>query len=417
MKYSCLCLVAVLTLVASAGDNLVPNPTFQPDDKGGVAQWSNTKVVQEHLTVKNGALHIELPAFKDFSFCSRMIELNQKEPVTLRYSIDIKGETFPVSWRHGMVLDKLEYMDGTTEGWPKTHFIFRSRSRSWATETFTWLPPKPVKCFRVMLLFTSGQPADLWLRNITVTEEPNAFNTPDYEENFGPHPTNLVPNSGFEIVKGGEIKNWVKFSEFHPLNAGLKDDLKMSLDGDCKHGGKYSLRLSDSKDSLCGAASTILSVIDHTREFTFSAYVKAENATGNNYIEALFYSQWAPMGIGSNAGDSINRIYSRMDLVGAYQSPMTGGTHDWKQLSVTMQPPPSATHVCFKLHTNDNSGIVWFDDLMFDGFGNAALEPIISQVGYQANGAKRAYLRSNLADQEGTFSLVDADGKARKMAN
>ena len=414
MRCSWIWILALLTMAVWAGENLVPNPTFQPDGKGGIAQWSNSKVVQEHLTVKEGAVRIELPAFKDFSIASQMVELNQEKPVTLRYSIDIKGETFPVSWRHGMVLDKLEYMDGTKEGWPKTHFIFRSRSRSWATETFTWLPPKPVKRFRVMLLFTSGQPADLWLRNISVTEEPNAFSTPDWEENFGTHPTNLVPNPGFETVKGGEIKNWVKFSELHPLNAGLKDNLEMALDGDCRHSGKYSLRLSDSKDSLCGAASTILSVIDHTRQFTFSAYVKAENATGNNYIEVLFYSQWAPMGIGSNAGDSISRIYSRMDLVGAYQSPMTGGTHDWKRLSVTMQPPPSATHVCFKLHTNDNHGTVWFDDLMFDGFGDAPLEPIVSQVGYQAKGVKRAYLRSTLDDQAGTFRLLDDGGKLRE---
>ena len=321
-------LLCLLSLAVLASDNLVPNPTFLPDAKGGVESWTNTKDIQEHLTAKDGVLHIVLPALKPFSFGSKTITINQEKPVTIRYSIDFKGETFPESWHHGMVLDKLEYMDGTKEGWPKTHFIFRSRSRTWSTETFTWLPPKPVKSFRVLLLFTSCQPADFWLRNISVTEEPNAFNTPDWEENFGPHPTNLVPNSGFETVKGGEIKNWVKFSELHPLNATLKENLEMALDGDCKRSGNYSLRLANSKDSLSGAASTILSVIDNTRQFTFSAYVKAENATGNNYIEALFYSQWAPMGIGSNAGDFINRVPSRIDLVGAYQSPMTSGTHD-----------------------------------------------------------------------------------------
>ena len=97
MKYSWLCLFGLLSMVLCAGENLVPNPTFQSDGKGGIGQWSNTKVVQEHLTVKDGALHIELPAFKDFSISSQMIELNQEKPVTLRYSIDIKGETFPIS--------------------------------------------------------------------------------------------------------------------------------------------------------------------------------------------------------------------------------------------------------------------------------------------------------------------------------
>ena len=412
MSFRHLWIMLLVGLEVFAALNLVPNPTFQPDGKGGIAEWSNTPLVQEHVTVKEGALHIELPAFKHFQLNSRMVELNQEKPVTLRYSLDFKGETIPVPpWRHGILLDKLEYMDGTTEGWSDTQFIFRSRSRSWATESFTWLPPKPIKRFRVSLLFTSLQPADFWLRNISITEDPNAFNTPDWEENFGTHPTNLVPNPGFETVKSGDVKNWVKFSEIHPLNAGLKENLEMSLDSSCPRSGKYSLKLSNSKDSLSGAASTILSVIDPTRQFTFSAYVKAEKATGNTYIEVLFYSQWAPMGIGSNAGDVINRVYSRMDLVGAYQSPMTSGTHDWKQLTVSMQPPPSATHVCFKLHTHDNTGSVWFDDLMFDGFGNAPLEPIISQLGYQAKGVKRAFLRSSLPDQKGSFRLVNEKGQ------
>ncbi|MBO4511884.1 MAG: glycoside hydrolase family 9 protein [Victivallales bacterium] len=396
---------------AYAGSNLVPNPTFQLNDKGGIKDWGNPKAIAEHLSVKDASLHIELPAFKNFKLDSKIIQLNQEKPIPLRYSLDFKGESFPYDWHHGILLDKLEYMDGTKAPWSQTHFIFRSRSKSWCTETFTMRPPKPIKSFRVTLLFTSAQPADFWLKNISITEEPNAFSTPDWQDNFGKHPTNLVPNPGFEIVKDGEVKNWVRFSELHPLNAGLKQNLDMELDKTTKHGGAYSLKLSNSRDSLCGAASTILSVIDHTRHFTFSAYVKAENATGNTYIEALFYSQWAPMGIGGNAGDYINRVYSRMDLVGAYQSEMTSGTHDWRQLSVSMQPPPSATHVCFKLHTNDNHGSVWFDDLMFDGFGDAVLEPIVNQARYQAEGAKRAYLRSKLPDTKGTFALYDAKGR------
>ncbi|MBR4674616.1 MAG: glycoside hydrolase family 9 protein [Victivallales bacterium] len=399
------------SILAYAGANLVPNPSFQQDAKGDIVDWVNTKDLKQHLSVKDGALHIVLPAFKQFKFDSKIIELNQTEPVPLRYSLHFKGETFPYDWHHGLLLDKLEYMDGTTEGWGKSHFIFRSRSRTWSEETFTLIPPKPIKSFRVSFLFTSAQPADFWIKELSITEMPDAFNTPDWEENFGPHPTNLVPNPGFETVKNGDVKNWVKFTELHPLNAGLKNNVDMTLDKTTPRSGNYSLKLSNSKDSLGGAGSTILSVIDPTREYTFSAYVKAENATGNTYIEVLFYSQWAPMGIGSNAGDFINRVPSRIDLVGAYQSPMTSGTHEWKQLSVTMQPPPSATHVCFKLHTNDNTGSVWFDDLMFDGFGNAAIEPIISQLGYQRKGVKKAFVRSTLPDKQGRFILLNEKGK------
>ena len=271
----------LVSVLAYAGANLLPNPSFQQDAKGDILDWSNGEPVKQHLSVKDGALHVVLPAFKHFKFDSKMIELNQKEPVLLRYTLQFKGETFPYDWRHGLLLDKLEYMDGTTEGWSKTHFIFRSRSRTWSTETFTMMPSKPIKSFRVSFLFTSAQPADFWIKEISVTEEPDAFNTPDWEENFGTHPTNLVPNPGFETVKNGEVKNWVKFNEMHPLNAGLKDKVEMALDKTNPHNGTYSLKLSNSKDSMGGVASTILSVIDPTREYTFSAYVKAENATGN----------------------------------------------------------------------------------------------------------------------------------------
>ena len=257
MSFKHLWILLLVGVEVYAALNLVPNPTFQPDGKGGIAEWESTPLVQEQ-NVKDGALHIELPAFKHFKFDSRMVELNQEKPVTLRYSLDFKGETIPVPpWRHGILLDKLEYMDGTTEGWSDTQFIFRSRSRSWATESFTWLPPKPIKRFRVSLLFTSSKPADFWLRNISITEDPNAFNTPDWEENFGTHPTNLVPNPGFETVKGGDVKNWVKFTEIHPLNAGLKENLEMSFDSSCPHSGNYALKLSNSKDSLSGRSRSI----------------------------------------------------------------------------------------------------------------------------------------------------------------
>jgi len=388
--------------------NLAPNPGLIYKD-GKLDGWSANPRYMSALD--NGGFKVKLPAQAGFTIYSKTIELNQTKPTTIRYGVSYMGKNFPVSYHHGMLLDKVVYMDGTTAGWDKTHFIFRFQSADWSRESTAWMPPKPVKSFRLYFIFKSTADAEFCLKDVFVKEDPNAFSTANANSNYDSTPTNLVSNGNFEIITAGDPKNWIPFYENHPLNMSLKKNITLTVDGKVKHSGKYSMCLSGSTDSIAGIESTVASIIDYTREFTYSGWVKAENATGNTFLEVKFLRNWAPCGIGSAAGNELNRVYHRADLVGVYRTPITSGTHDWKKLSVTMRPPAGANLVTFRVFSINNKGKVWIDDLEFDGFGNAPREILYSQLGYPADGTKTIILRSRQA-VSGNFELIAEDGKS-----
>ena len=388
--------------------NLAPNPGLIYKD-GKLDGWSANPRYMSALD--NGGFRVKLPAQAGFAIASQTIELNQTQPTTIRYGVSYMGKNFPVSYHHGMLLDKVVYMDGTTAGWDKTHFIFRFQSADWSRESTAWMPPKPVKSFRLYFIFKSTADAEFCLKDVFVKEDPNAFSTANANSNYDSTPTNLVSNGNFEIITAGDPKNWIPFYENHPLNMSLKKNITLTVDGKVKHSGKYSMCLSGSTDSIAGIESTVASIIDYTREFTFSGWVKAENATGNTFLEVKFLRNWAPCGIGSAAGNELNRVYHRADLVGVYRTPITSGTHDWKKLSVTMRPPAGANLVTFRVFSINNKGKVWIDDLEFDGFGNAPREILYSQLGYPADGTKTIILRSRQA-VSGNFEVIAENGKS-----
>ena len=389
--------------------NLAPNPHLLFDGTS-MAGWNVGGLAKIMKPIKGGGFNVSLPAQAGFALSSQTIELNQTKPVTLRYGVSFKGKCYPVSYHHGLLLDKVVYMDGTTEGWSATHFIFRFQSENWSREETAWLPPKPIKSLRLYFLFKETADAEFSLKDVFLKEDPDAFSTPNADSNFDSSPVNLVSNGNFEIIKAGTIKNWIPFFETHPLNMSLGQHLDVAIDSAVRRSGLYSVRLSCSGDSIAGIESTVTSIIDYTREFTFSGWIKAENATGNTFLEAKFMRAWAPMGIGSAAGNELNRVYNRADTVGVYRTPITAGTHDWKRLSVTMTPPYGANLVTFRVYTINNKGTVWIDDLEFDGFGNAPLEIIESQLGYPVDGLKTVYVRSR-KPLKGTFQLADENGK------
>ena len=402
--------VQQMTAVPFEKGNLAPNPHLLFDGTS-MSGWNVGGLAKMMKPIKEGGFSVSLPAQAGFALSCQTIELNQEKPVTLRYGVSFKGKCFPVSYHHGLLLDKVVYMDGTTEGWSATHFIFRFQSENWSREETAWLPPKPVKSLRLYFLFKDTSDVEFSLKDVFLKEDPDAFSTPNADGNFDSTPVNLVSNGNFEIVKAGFSKNWSPFFETHPLNMSLKQNLEMELDNSIRRSGKYSMRLSGSVDSIAGIESNVTSIIDYTREFTFSGWIKAENATGNTFLEAKFMRAWAPMGIGSAAGNELNRVYNRADTVGVYRTPITAGTHDWKRLSVTMTPPYGANLVTFRIYSINNKGTVWIDDLEFDGFGNAPLEIIESQLGYPADGIKKIYVRSR-NPLKGTFQLADENGNA-----
>ena len=405
--------IGMLTVVfpahAAEDGNLAPNPGLIFAD-GKLDGWEIGSAAGFMQPLANGGFSVKLPAQTLFTLISREIVLNQEKPVTLRYGVTFQGKCFPVSYHHGLVLDQVVYMDGTTESWNATHFIFRFQSGVWSREATSWLPPKPVKSLRLYFIFNETAEADFALKDVFLRQDPQAFSTANSELNFDSTPTNLVSNGNFEIVNAGEPKNWIPFFEMHPLNMSLKAQLDMALDSSVRHSGEYSIRLSGSRDSIAGIESTVTSIIDYTREFTFSGWIKAQNATGNTFLEVKFMRSWAPCGIGSEAGNHLNRVYNRADTVGVYRTPITAGTHDWKKFDVTMKPPAGANLVTFRVYCIDNRGTIWIDDLEFDGFGDAPLEILASQLGYPADGSKKVFIRSR-KHLNGTFEILDEAGR------
>jgi len=394
-----------------ASGNLAPNPKFEGWDNRKLPSWNISKENFSMVKFENSTAYFKIPADYQFIMSSIVIELNQQEPTPLSYGVDFKGECFPASWKHGLLLNNVIYQDGTTAKISDTHFIFRAASKDWSCEKHYWMPPKSIKNLNMRFIFQGTQEANFALRNLFLKEVPNAENSPDFQMNYHGAVTNLVSNHGFEIVYFSEPKNWVPYFTKHPRNKGLLNSIDYSLDSKIKRSGKYSLLLTNSKNSLAGMENIIYSVIDFTREFTFSGWLKAEKATGMNFLEVVFYRAWAPIGLGAASPENMIRYYNMAEEVGRLRTPITSGTHDWKKLSVSGKAPAGANLVRFRIASFNNSGRIWVDDLEFDGLGNAPAEILISQAGFPTDGLKEAYVRARNPAKEAIFS-IKKEGKA-----
>lgn len=386
--------------------NLVQNPSFEGTAPGvPPTGWQISKSDLSFLTVRDDIAHIVMPNEKEFNLRSSLITLNQKVPKPIRFGLTMKGETSPSDWRYGLILDSLEYQDGSKGGWSDTHFIFQNSSRTWLPQTTIFEPKKPIKSFR--LLFLCSNATDLQIKYIFAKEIEPLRSTPNAGLNYdGSHPTNLVSNGNFEIVSKGTPKNWIPFFTTHPLYRQLPARINTAVDDKTRHSGDSSLLLSDSGQSIAGVENYIFSTIDSTRKFRLSGWVKADNATGMTFLEVLFYRCWLPMGFGSlTEHRNYGSYWNMIELAGSLRTPVTSGTHDWKELSVEGSAPAGANLVRFRIYSINNTGKVWVDDLFFDGFGIAPMEIVMNQSGFPENGEKRAFVRTSLPDAEGTFQL------------
>jgi hypothetical protein len=125
------------------------------------------------------------------------------------------------------------------------------------------------------------------------------------------------------------------------------------FDGTAKD-GKFAVSVKGWQNSKCVSISKsdkraaweafMVPVISGKR-YVLSAWVRAKEATGRNYISLLWYSgnMWTYQG--EVCSDSI------------------AGTCEWKKVTVCGVAPPEATFVRVNLVSENNSGTVWFDEV------------------------------------------------------
>lgn len=82
------------------------------------------------------------------------------------------------------------------------------------------------------------------------------------------------------------------------------------------------------------------------KRYRATVWIRTEKATGNNQIGLFWYT-----------GDMWH--YIRED-----RSETVTGTNDWRKISITASAPKNAAFVRVNLISENNSGKVWFDDVV-----------------------------------------------------
>ncbi len=148
------------------------------------------------------------------------------------------------------------------------------------------------------------------------------------------------------------------------------------LDSITKHGGSYSLRMSNQSamDNEQGAVHSLgywLSPHELSgRQLTLSAWVKAEKTSG-----------MAQFSLGA---------YGDTGLIKEVKSVEIKGVNDWKQVSIAIQETAPA-HSWYLIISTDGSGSVWFDDFQIsvNGAEKRSLEVAVGFTEKQRNWLKK----------------------------
>jgi hypothetical protein len=151
-----------------------------------------------------------------------------------------------------------------------------------------------------------------------------------------PLPENLITNPSFEDIETTRVYGWDQGMFYGGNNDGI-----FGIEADAAHGSR-SVSLSATTDTLwnCWPVPALPG-----EEYTLTASMKAEDATGENYVQILFLGGpgWAWKG-------------------GPTSAALTG-SKDWHEVTVTGTVPEDADIVRINLVSKGNSGKVLFDNL------------------------------------------------------
>jgi hypothetical protein len=388
----------------------IANNSFEKGEKEPQSWVTNNADKSCMSLVKGGidgqnCLQVATKTEQEVRILSETVILDQQTPKALVFGCYAKADNKVKNWKFGLILADIINQDGSKVGWQMIKF---NSSGRWQSYKKIWHPEKAVKQLKIMICVAN--PGTLQIDKVFCREMTAKDKELTKKMTFSKNPTNLVPDGGFEF---GEIypENWIPVYKKHPLyNKYLSKDIDVVIDRQVKLSGNSSLRLSNSKHALAGVESTVYSVIDDTKTFEFSGFIKAEKATGTTFLEILWLRNWMPMGYGwVTEKRNYGSYWSLVEPAGFARSEISSGTHPWKKFSVRAKAPQGANLVRFRIWSMNNSGRIWVDDLNFDGFGIDPVEIMLSQAGYPVNGSKNAVIRTKTKIREGTFALIDAD--------
>ena len=217
---------------------------------------------------------------------------------------------------------------------------------------------------------------------------------------------NLAPNPGFELeVFDGRKKIPLHWEPNPEKSQKVMPDC-YQVDDKVYHSGKQSVLLQD-VEGKCVLSSVSKSVIDYTKEYELSAWVKLEEVTGKSYLVMIWYA--AKFDWEKEARKKPNRLMCgpKPQEIGRSFSEALTGTSDWKRISFKVKPPYGAQFMALAICSEDNKGKVWFDDLHCHTLGAEEIEILGSQAGYHPQGRKEAVVRTIKKYSQGKFYLLD----------
>lgn len=197
----------------------------------------------------------------------------------------------------------------------------------WTFIYITAIPPKGATQLRLQFR-SDGNNGTAWLDDASFVAKPIKI-----------YNVNLAPNPSFEEGAGEETvldwgKEWEENADFR-YTAGVAHGQARSvrIDGSVKTGGW----------SPAGWKSLSFPVFKGKR-YTFSAWAKTKNATGDTYLVISWYG---PNGWICNTNNGFSLT----------------GNNDWTKLFVSDVPPEGATYAVLYLRSDNNNGSAWFDDV------------------------------------------------------
>ncbi|MDH7481960.1 MAG: glycosyl hydrolase [Armatimonadota bacterium] len=148
---------------------------------------------------------------------------------------------------------------------------------------------------------------------------------------------NLVNNGTLNVIHDGK-PGWWNPGRFD--GTAKEGKIEVSTEG---RWGTVCVSISQSGERAAWDATPI--PVRPGRRYRATAWIRTENATGNNQIALFWYS-----------GDMWH--YIRED-----RSESVTGTNGWKKIGVTAVAPKGSAFVRVNLISEKNSGKVWFDDI------------------------------------------------------
>ena len=212
-----------------------------------------------------------------------------------------------------------------------------------------------------------------------------------YGDNIFNSSYNLIPNPGFEF---GTIDNsgYVLPANWQTVNS---EKAAVCLTKDEKNNGKRSLLIKHSPDKSIIKA-LVKPCIDYTLPYSLKCKVKCANVTGNNYIEILWHG-WD------------REKEGQTKIIGSSKGENIFGEYDWKEYGINAMPPVGTAMAEFVIHSENNTGSIYIDEMEFDGFGSEKTQICQNQRGYHPAGLKQVVIWEKGDKMLNAFSIIKAD--------